>query len=151
MKRILVISDIHANLSALQTVLQKAGEVDETWCLGDLIGYGPEPNECIEAITSLSNMKCLLGNHDAAATGQIDLSTFNREAGISSLWTRQQLSQESMAFLKSLPDKLAVSKDVTLVHGSPRNPVWEYLLDIFSATENFSFFETQICLVGHTW
>jgi predicted phosphodiesterase len=151
MTKILIISDIHANLNALETVLDHAGKVDEVWCLGDLVGYGPQPNECIQLIRSLPTTKCLLGNHDAAAIGMIDLSTFNREAGISAIWTQRTLSQSSLEFLKSLPEKIVLKdSDATIVHGSPRNPVWEYLLDIFSATENLAYFDTQLCLVGHT-
>ncbi|MCH7663495.1 MAG: metallophosphoesterase, partial [Chloroflexi bacterium] len=75
--RTLIISDIHANLTALETVLEHAGEVERVWCLGDVVGYGPSPNECIETVKQLPNLTCLLGNHDAAAIGQIDINTFN--------------------------------------------------------------------------
>jgi predicted phosphodiesterase len=147
--RILVISDIHGNLSALDAVLQEAGPIDATWCLGDLVGYGPNPNECIERIRSLSNSICILGNHDAAALGQIDLQAFNREARFSARWTQDNLNPDSLEFLRNLPE-IKEFGDVTLTHGSPRNPVWEYLLDTHTATVNFDYFETQICLVGHT-
>jgi predicted phosphodiesterase len=76
--KILVISDIHANLTALQAVLADAGKIDEAWCLGDLIGYGPDPNECIELVRQLPNLKCVEGNHDAATLKHIDMSSFNR-------------------------------------------------------------------------
>jgi len=151
MRKILVISDIHANLIALQAVLAHAGTVDEIWCLGDLVGYGPQPNECIELIKSLPNTKCLLGNHDAAAIGMIDLSTFNREAGISAIWTQHVLTETSLEFLRNLPEKLVFEEaGATIVHGSPRNPVWEYLLDIFTASENLAYFDTHVCFAGHT-
>lgn len=147
--RILVISDIHANLTALQAVLKEAGDTDATWCLGDLVGYGPDPNDCVDVIRSIPNLTCLIGNHDAAAIGTIDTLFFNREARLSAQWVKSQLSEENISFLKSLPEK-SIVEGVTLVHGSPRNPVWEYLLDLHTAEINFSFFDTQLCLVGHT-
>ena len=147
--RILVLSDVHANLTALEAVIASAGSVDAAWCLGDVVGYGPDPNECIEMIQTLPNLQCLIGNHDAAALGQIDLESFNREASESIRWQQSILTQPNRNFLQALPDKI-VEGHVTLAHGSPRNPVWEYLLDPFTAAENFDNFETQFCFVGHT-
>jgi len=147
--RILVISDIHANLNALEAVLNDADGVDATWCLGDVVGYGPDPNECIARIRGLPNLVCLLGNHDAAALGKIDVEAFNAEARASVQWMQSALSAESLAFLKDLPEKVTIG-NVTLAHGSPRNPVWEYILDLRVAQINFSFFETQFCMIGHT-
>lgn len=147
--RILVLSDVHANLTALQAVIAAAGVVDAAWCLGDIIGYGPDPNECVELIQTLPNLVCLLGNHDAATLGQIALEAFNREAQLSIRWQRTQLSASSQAFLQNLPEK-SVQGAATLAHGSPRNPVWEYILDQFSASENFASFDTPLCFVGHT-
>lgn len=83
----LIISDIHANITALDAVLEHAEDFDATWCLGDVIGYGPDPNECIARIQSLPNLVCLLGNHDAAVIGDIDITSFNIEACISVGWT----------------------------------------------------------------
>lgn len=147
--RILVLSDIHANLTALEAVLQDAGPFDAAWCLGDIVGYGPDPNQCIERVRRLPNLICLIGNHDAAAVGQIDLDTFNREARLSAHWSRSALTESSLRFLQNLPEKV-VCQHVTLTHGSPRNPVWEYLLDTYSAAINFAYFDTQLCFVGHT-
>jgi predicted phosphodiesterase len=147
--RILVLSDIHANKTALEAVLDDAGPVDTIWCLGDLVGYGPDPNECIHLIRSSPNVVCLLGNHDAAALGQIDLETFNREARLSANWMKTELNESSLKFLSHLPERVIVG-DTTLVHGSPRNPVWEYLLDTYVAAANFDHFNTQLCFVGHT-
>lgn len=147
--RILVLSDIHANLTALLAVLKEAGPVDGVWCLGDLVGYGPDPNECIDLIHSLPNHVCVLGNHDAAALGQIDLDSFNLDARRSIRWLRDNLAPESVKFLEGLPER-AIVDDVTLVHGSPRNPVWEYILDTYSAIENLEYFDTRLCFVGHT-
>lgn len=147
--QILVISDIHANLTALETVLEHAGDYETVWCLGDVVGYGPDPNECIDIIRDLPNLVCLLGNHDAAALNQLDLNTFNPEARLSVEWMQKQLTPESYAFLESRQLEV-ITEHVTLVHGSPREPVYEYLLDTQAATENFDFFSTKYCFVGHT-
>jgi diadenosine tetraphosphatase ApaH/serine/threonine PP2A family protein phosphatase len=147
--RILVISDIHANLTALEAVLQDAGEIDATWCLGDLVGYGPDPNECINRIRQLPNSTCLIGNHDAAALEKIDIRSFNPEARLAILWTQEWLEPANKDYLSSLPDHQVIG-DVTIAHGSPRQPVWEYLLDTRTATQNFDFFTTPFCFVGHS-
>ncbi|HVN53232.1 MAG TPA: metallophosphoesterase family protein [Anaerolineaceae bacterium] len=146
---VMVISDIHANLTALDAVLEDAGPVDAVWCLGDLVGYGPDPNECIARVRGLRNLICLVGNHDAAALGEIDVETFNTEAKLSVKWMQTELTAESMAFLRDLPERIVVGQ-VTLTHGSPRNPVWEYILDTRVARYNFSHFDTDFCFVGHT-
>ena len=147
--RILVFSDIHANLTALEAVLASAGQIDAAWCLGDLVGYGPDPNECIQRVNELPNLKCILGNHDAAALEQIDSATFNPEARQALHWTQNALSDFSLTFLKHLPERIDLEQ-VTLVHGSPRQPVWEYLLDTYNATRCFDFFQSPHCFVGHT-
>jgi predicted phosphodiesterase len=147
--RVLVLSDIHANLPALEAVLADADDFDAVWCLGDLVGYGPYPNECIQLISQQRNLICLLGNHDAAALGRIDLETFNYEARSSIQWTHANLKQESINFLEHLPEK-RILQEVTLVHGSPRNPVWEYMMEKTTAMENFDYFATRLCFVGHT-
>ena len=147
--RTLIISDIHANLTALEAVLADAGEIDAVWCLGDLVGYGPDPNECVARVRALPNLVCLIGNHDAAALKQIDIETFNVEARLAIRWTQLNLTDESLAFLQSLPEQTEVEQ-VTLAHGSPRQPVWEYLLDTRTATANFACFNTPYCFVGHT-
>jgi len=147
--KILVISDIHANLTALQSVLADAGKFDEAWCLGDLVGYGPDPNESIDLVRQLPNLKCVEGNHDAATLKHIDMNSFNPEARLALQWTEQQLRPENHTWMDNLPERLVVDP-VTLVHGSPRQPVWEYLLDTRTATLNFSYFDTPYCFVGHT-
>jgi predicted phosphodiesterase len=146
---ILVISDIHANLTALDAVLCSAGKVDAVWCLGDLVGYGPDPNECINRVSLLPNLVCLRGNHDAAALGQIDIEAFNAEARLSIQWLLSTLTDESLDFLGGLPEKKEIGQ-VTLAHGSPRNPVWEYILDARTASRNFDYFKTPFCFIGHT-
>lgn len=147
--RVLIITDIHANQVALKTVLEHAGDFDAVWCLGDVVGYGPNPNECVEIIRDLPNLICLLGNHDAASTEMMDISTFNPEARKSVEWTQGVLTDESKEFLKDRPTT-AVIDQVTLAHGSPREPTYEYLLDTATATENFDYFNNDFCFVGHT-
>ncbi|MGH2352029.1 MAG: metallophosphoesterase family protein [Chloroflexota bacterium] len=149
--RCAIISDIHGNLDALQAVLADAGEVDELWCLGDLVGYGPEPNECIDLLRGRGAL-CVAGNHDWAAIGKMDTAEFNPEAGEAAQWTRARLIPEHHAFLEGLPVQLTAGAmtEFTLVHGSPREPVWEYLTHVSAARLNFSYFQTPYCLVGHT-
>lgn len=146
---ILIISDIHANLDALNTVLDDAGHYDAVWCLGDLVGYGPDPNDCVERIQRLPGLKCILGNHDAATLEKIDVSAFNPEARTALEWTQSALSASNLEYLRSLPE-IIKTEMVTLAHGSPRQPVWEYLLDTRTATVNFEYFDTPLCFVGHT-
>ncbi|MGB0388626.1 MAG: metallophosphoesterase family protein [Ardenticatenaceae bacterium] len=150
--RYLILSDIHANLVALEAVLQAVdlNAIDEVWCLGDVVGYGPNPNECVDRMRELATV-CLVGNHDWAALGNIDPEEFNDFARKALEWTQEKLTPESLAFLESLEGRQDhVHPDFTLAHGSPRNPIWEYLLYPTSAAENFAFFETRFCLVGHT-
>jgi predicted phosphodiesterase len=147
--RILVLSDIHANITALDTVLEDAGEVDAVWCLGDIVGYGPDPNECVARVRSLPNLVCLLGNHDAAALSRIPIESFNLDARRAIEWIQEIITKESYIFLSRLPETI-VTEQVTLVHGSPRNPVWEYILDLHNARQNMDYFTTQLCMVGHT-
>jgi diadenosine tetraphosphatase ApaH/serine/threonine PP2A family protein phosphatase len=147
--RILVLSDIHANITALEAVLSDAGTVDAVWCLGDVVGYGPDPNECVARLRMLPELVCRLGNHDAATLGRIPIETFNQDARRSIEWIQQVLTKESYTFLAQLPEKVVIEQ-VTLVHGSPRNPVWEYILDMHNATQNLKHFDTPICIVGHT-
>jgi predicted phosphodiesterase len=146
---ILVISDIHANLSALEAVLHDAPSFDAVWCLGDLVGYGPDPNECVARVQTLPNLTCLIGNHDQAALRLIPLSRFNRDARDVAAWSGEVLSEENAAFLRSLPTT-AIIEEFTLAHGSPSKPVWEYILHPLTAEANFEILETDYCLVGHT-
>jgi predicted phosphodiesterase len=148
--RILVISDIHANYTALEAVLEDAGSYDETWCLGDLVGYGPDPNAVIEEVRELPKLTCVLGNHDVAILGRMALEAFNTDARRSLAWTDEVLSADNMDFLRSLPQIPKVCGDVTLVHGSPRDPIWEYILNTLSARLNFDHYETPYCFVGHS-
>jgi len=149
--RCAIIADIHANLAAFSAVLadiKQRGGVDEVWCLGDIVGYGPDPRQCIELLHRLKN-PCIVGNHDWGAIGKLSLSEFNPDAAYTCRWTAEQLSVEDAAYLEGLP-KVIEKGDFTLVHGSPRQPIWEYLLSISSARENFAYFSSQFCLVGHS-
>lgn len=147
--RILVISDIHANLTAFKTVLADAhGQWDYVWCLGDVVGYGPDPNECVELLQTMPHL-CLAGNHDWAALGRLDIRTFNPDARRAVEWTQETLKPENIAYLEALPVTFVIG-NYTLVHASPREPVWEYILEPLAAALNFPHFETPYCFVGHT-
>jgi predicted phosphodiesterase len=147
--KILVISDIHANLTAFKAVLEDAEDNwDEIWCLGDVIGYGPDPNECVALLREHPHIT-LTGNHDWAALGKLDVSTFNQDAQEAVAWTSKTLTADARAYLEAQPPML-VKEQFTLAHASPRQPVWEYITDAFIAWENFDFFDTPYCLVGHT-
>jgi diadenosine tetraphosphatase ApaH/serine/threonine PP2A family protein phosphatase len=148
--RVLVISDIHANYTALQAVLKDAGQVDETWCLGDLVGYGPDPNAVVEEMRDIPNLTCMLGNHDVALIGRMPFETFNGDARRSLIHHEKVLNADNMDYLRSLPSDTKVHNDVTLAHGSPRDPLWEYILNTLSARLNFDSFSTPWCFVGHS-
>ncbi len=150
MTRILVISDVHANLPALKAVLADAGKVDQVWCLGDIAGYGPDPNECIEIISQIPKLTCMMGNHDYAAIGDMALETFNTDAKRALLWQREKLSASSKDFLRTLCQDVATHGAVSLAHGSPRDPIWEYILNTLVARINLEFFQTTWCFVGHS-
>ncbi|MBN1231123.1 MAG: metallophosphoesterase family protein [Anaerolineales bacterium] len=148
--RALVISDIHGNLAALNAVLEQAVDFEAIWCLGDIVGYGPNPNECIQKLLEYPKFQSVLGNHDAAAIDLMDTTSFNSEAQLAINWTKRQLTKASLDFLNQLPEMIEVDEKVTITHGSPRYPIFEYLLDTRSATENFDYFDTDYCLVGHS-
>jgi predicted phosphodiesterase len=146
---ILIISDIHANLAAFEAVLaDAAGQWETIWCLGDIIGYGPNPNECVDLLRQYDHIS-LSGNHDWAALGKLDISSFNDEAQTAVRWTQSVLRDDARTYMESLPTTL-LKDPFTLVHASPRQPVWEYILDAYTAAVNFSYFDTPYCLVGHT-
>ena len=149
--RYAIIADIHANLAAFLAVLvdiQYRGEVEEVWCLGDIVGYGPDPHQCIELLRQTNHI-CVAGNHDLAAIGKTDTSEFNPDAAAACQWTAKQLTPRDIDYLNGLP--LVIERDdFTLVHGSPREPVWEYVLSISGAKENFAYFKSKFCLIGHS-
>jgi len=145
-----ILSDIHANLAAFQAVVEhmKSQRIDELWNLGDIVGYGPDPNECIELLRSFPNIN-IAGNHDWGATGKISLSEFNRDAASACRWTGTVLKADYDGYLRDLPET-QVRGDFTMAHGSPRRPIWEYIMNAGEAVENLPYFKTLICLVGHS-
>ena len=144
----LIISDIHANLAALETVLADAPPFDEIWCLGDLVGYGPNPNACVTRLQDFPHLS-LAGNHDWAALGRLNLNAFNTDARTANTWTQSELTPAVREYLSGLPTYMQRDK-FCLAHASPREPVWEYILDANLAYANFAHFSAPICLVGHT-
>lgn len=153
--RVLVLSDIHGNFAALESVVNDAeGSYDVVWCLGDIVGYGPSPNECVEWIQQKATL-CVIGNHDWAVLGRpgIDVDDFNPMARQAVMWTREKLSKANRAYLDSLPDRPVQPPEaaqVLVTHASPREPVWEYILTPGIALDNFAVFDETVCLVGHT-
>ena len=143
-----IISDIHANLEALESVLTELKGVDAYLCLGDIVGYGPNPNECVERIAALPNLSCVIGNHDQAALQEYDLEWFNAYARDAIVWTQQQLTPESKRFLRKLKPHLQV-EELTLVHGSLPDPM-EYITSAWEARFTFELMQTPLCMVGHT-
>jgi len=149
--RYAIIADIHANLEAFTAVLEdmeRQGGMAEVWCLGDVVGYGPDPHQCLELLRRFPHV-CVAGNHDWAAIGKLDTVAFNPDAAYACQWTAGQLTTGDIGYLEGLP--MVIEKgDFTLVHGSPREPIWEYILSGSIAVENFAFFQSQFCLVGHS-
>ena len=154
--RYAILSDIHGNDEALSAVLndidrvnrESGSSMDQIWCLGDIVGYGPEPGECVRRVRSACDI-CIPGNHDWAAIGKLDLADFSQGAAASARWTRNQLKPDEQRYLHLLPETTRIS-DFTLAHGSPLNPIWEYLTTTSVAAANFSAFETIFCVVGHS-
>jgi diadenosine tetraphosphatase ApaH/serine/threonine PP2A family protein phosphatase len=145
-----VVSDIHSNLHALEAVLAAvdAEAPDELWCLGDLVGYGPRPNECCAALAERTDV-CLAGNHDLGVLGTIDLAEFGGEAGIAARWTREVLEPEARKFLERLEPEGA-AHGVALYHGSAWDPVWEYVLSDEAALATLELAGSPLVLVGHS-
>lgn len=145
-----IVSDPHANLAALEAVLEDIDQIkpDALICLGDFVGYGAEPNEVVSALKDRC-LVSLVGNHDLAALGTVDISDFNQHAAIAALWTRDQLNAESKAFLESLSSR-GSAEGIELAHASVRDPVWEYVIDEAIARANFEIASFELLLVGHT-
>ncbi len=146
-----LISDIHGNLEALTAVLEELEKrkVDEILCLGDVIGYGPDPEECLELVKSRAKV-VLAGNHDYASLGLLDVSYFNPYAKRAVDWTASQLSEKARKYLQNRPLKIDFD-NFTIVHATPENPAaWEYILSIEDAAENFPYFKGQACFIGHS-
>lgn len=148
--RIAVISDIHGNAHALDAVLAAIAEArpDALWCLGDLVGYGPRPNRCTRLTAAHADI-CLAGNHDLGVLGTIDIGEFSPDAAASARWTRAVLDPEARDFLTSLAPARSTTR-AELVHASPRDPVWEYVVTAAAAQAALDDTKTPIVLVGHS-
>ena len=143
-----VISDVHANLEALEAALAQLSSAEAFICLGDLVGYGPDPEACVERIRSLPGLVCIVGNHDLAAVGEFDLAWFNPFARAAVEWTTGRISVETRRYLASLPPKETL-RGATLAHGAlPDTMV--YITSCSDARETFGEFTTPLCLIGHT-
>ncbi len=146
--RVAVFSDVHANLAALEAVIQAAGSVDGFWHLGDVVGYGPDPDAVIARLHEVGATG-VQGNHDAAALGGSGIEWFNLDARRAMEWTRDTVNERSKAWLAALPLTMTVG-DCALVHGSPRDPMWEYVTSVPVARANLDAMEARIGLHGHT-
>ncbi len=148
--RIALLSDVHGNLPAFEAVLADVddAEVEEIWCLGDLVGYGAEPNGCVELARERCDL-CLAGNHDLVVTGEIDLGDFSSSAAAAAQWTRDNIDAEALEFLRSLKPQ-ADDRDIGLYHASPRDPVWEYVLSTWQADECMDLMKKRVGAVGHS-
>jgi predicted phosphodiesterase len=148
--KVAVVSDIHANYQALAAVLAEVAreKPDELWCLGDIVGYGPQPNLCCLEIAARASL-CLAGNHDLAVIGAISIEDFNGDAGAAALWTRGVLDEDSRAFLSSL-SPLARRPGIALFHASPLDPVWDYVLSFEGARLSIEAAGEPLVLVGHS-
>ncbi len=146
--RIAVLSDIHGNLPALEAVLDALAPYDAVWQLGDVVGYGPQPNEVVARLEREGALG-VCGNHEAAALGRIDTAWFNEDARIAIEWTASRLEASSGVWLAALPERRREG-DFSLVHGSPRDPIWEYLASVPVARASFAALATPHAIVGHT-
>lgn len=147
--RVLIVSDIHSNYTALETVLAVVGSFDQLWNLGDTIGYGPRPNECVLAMRLHADV-LIGGNHDLACLGKVDLSDFNPDARTANIWNGEQLDPNNRTLLDALPPLRSIDERFLVAHGSPREPIWEYLLSRPQAEDNFALFAQQVCFIGHS-
>lgn len=151
-RRLAVFSDIHGNFQALNAVLEviDAAGVDGSVCLGDVVGYGAQPNECIEVLRE-RNIPTLAGNHDHAALGMTDITFFNAIAKQAVYWTRDNLSEDNAEWLRSCPYTYTIPPDMFFVHASPKDPqAWNYVLTFGEARAGFSSFEEYLCFIGHS-
>jgi predicted phosphodiesterase len=148
--RIAVISDIHGNWHAFEAVLADAENagVDEVWCLGDIVGYGPQPNRCVEETRGRASLS-LIGNHDLAALGRVETTEFSPDAAVSAHWTADELTDDAREFLGTLEPK-GERSGAELFHASPRDPVWEYILSEAAVRDALSLTSAELVLVGHS-
>ena len=148
--RLAILSDIHSNLPALEAVLGdiEAAGVDETWCLGDVVGYGASPDECTQVVAERCRL-CLVGNHDLAVLGELDISSFSPAAASAVRWTQRNAADETLRFLRGL-EPAATDREVALYHASPRDPVWEYVLWPDQAAECIARQDARVSFIGHS-
>ena len=148
--RLAIVSDIHANLPALEAVLAdvEGADVDQLWCLGDVVGYGAHPDECASLVAEHCAL-CLVGNHDLAVLGELDESSFSPAAAAAVRWTRETARPETIEFLRGLKPA-DEGREVALYHASPRDPVWEYVLWPDQAAECIAVQAARVSLVGHS-
>jgi predicted phosphodiesterase len=148
--RVVVISDVHGNLPALEAVLHAAEEegAEELWCLGDLVGYNADPEACTRVVVDLANV-CLAGNHDLVVNGSVDIDVFAHDAAVAALWAQRTLSDEALEQLRAL-SPVGGRAGVELYHASPRDPVWEYVIDPRTAQSGLELVSHQLALIGHS-
>jgi predicted phosphodiesterase len=148
--RIAVLSDIHGNRQALEAVLEAVAQTTatETWCLGDLVGYGADPDACVQLAGAHTSI-CLAGNHDLGVTGAIPLEQFSRGAALAAHWTQETITPETRSFLESLEPQ-RIEPEVALYHASPRDPIWEYVLSPLQAELCLDVQAHRISLIGHS-
>jgi predicted phosphodiesterase len=148
--KVAVVSDIHGNRQAFEAVLEAiaASEAAEVWCLGDLVGYGADPDACVELAREHTAV-CLAGNHDLAVAGLIPIEDFSRGASVAARWTREVIASENLAFLATLAPE-AREGEIGLFHASPRDPVWEYVLSALLAELCMTAQDRRVCLIGHS-
>jgi diadenosine tetraphosphatase ApaH/serine/threonine PP2A family protein phosphatase len=148
--QVAAISDIHANLPALEAVLGAIDRaaIDEIWCLGDVIGYGAEPDECADLVRERCDL-CLVGNHDLAVLGALDIAVFSEAAAEAVAWTRENVAERTLALLRELEPE-GEREGIALFHASPRDPVWEYVLSVEQADACFDVQRSRIALIGHS-
>jgi predicted phosphodiesterase len=148
--RVAVISDVHSNLQALEAVLAHAGRegIDELWCLGDVVGYGGKPSECLAIVRERAAI-CLGGNHDLVVSGVLDIDQFTSDAGVAARWTRSVLTPDELEVLAVLSPK-GERAGMSLFHGSIRDPIWEYVLTADVADAALQMQETDVAFVGHS-
>ncbi|HEX2016937.1 MAG TPA: metallophosphoesterase family protein [Solirubrobacteraceae bacterium] len=148
--RVAVLSDVHGNRHALEAVLEDVSGQDcsALWCLGDVVGYGADPDACVELVAEHSTL-CLAGNHDLAVTGEIPMDDFSRGAALAARWTQEIITAENLSYLSGLRPQ-AEGHPVGLYHASPRDPVWEYVLSALLAELCLDEQPARVCLVGHS-
>jgi predicted phosphodiesterase len=148
--RVAIVSDIHGNRHAFDAVLEAIAEAgcEEMWCLGDLVGYGAEPDACVELARRHAAI-CLAGNHDLGVRGDLPLEQFSRGAALAARWTQQTITDETREYLDSLKP-LSLDEKVGLYHASPRDPVWEYVLSPLQAELCLDIQQHRLCLIGHS-